>query len=293
MKKNTKILFLSSAIVILIAAMVSAGNYFFNYAIKRRERVIHKKPLGKSIYADSFDGLKIHAYESTPKETSNKWAILVHGYTQNSSAMASRAKKFVEKGFNVLTPDCRGHGKSEGAYIGMGWHDRLDVISWINEIIKRDENAEIVLYGVSMGGATVMMVSGENLPQNVKCIIQDCGYTSIYEIFKHQLKSKFGLPAFPLMYVVDLVFRLRAGYGFLRQQGSAIKQIQNTNLPILFIHGDKDDFVPTSMVFELYEQAGGEKEILVIKGADHGQCYHKNKKLYLDTMWRFVDKYIQ
>jgi len=292
MKKNTKILVLASATVALSAAVVSAGNYFFKEAIVRKDKVINKKPLGESVYTTSFDGLKIHAYESMAKEKSNKWAILVHGYTDNSCAMSGRAKRFIGKGFNVLTPDCRGHGKSEGDYIGMGWHDRLDVMSWIDRIIEKDKDAEIVLYGVSMGGSTVMMVSGEDLPSNVKCVVQDCGYTSILDIFKHQLKERWGLPAFPLMYAVDAVFRVKAGYGFLGHQGSAIRQIQKTKLPILFIHGDKDDFVPTSMVFELYEQAGGEKEILLVKDAAHAKAYSKDRQLYLDTMWKFVDKYI-
>lgn len=290
MEKKTKILTLAAVTGALSVAIGITSNYFYNYAILRKNRTIHNKKFGNSIYTKSFDGLKLHAYQNICENKSHKWAILVHGYTENSVVMSRMAKLFLHKGFNVITPDCRAHGKSEGKYIGMGWHDRLDIISWINTIVKMDKDAEIVLYGVSMGGATVMMAAGEDLPNNVKCIVQDCGYTSVHDIFKYQLKQQFGLPSFPIMYLADIVCRIRAGYGF--RQGSAVKQVAKTKLPILFIHGEKDSFVPTSMVFELYKKAGAEKEILIIKDAGHARSYIKNKKLYLDTMWKFIDRHI-
>ena len=85
----------------------------------------------------------------------------------------------IEMGFTVLMPGLRGHGESTGHYIGMGWHNRLDMLRWIDEIVRDDPEAEIVLFGISMGGATVMMTSGEALPPNVKVIVEDCGYTSV------------------------------------------------------------------------------------------------------------------
>ncbi|MGV2687118.1 alpha/beta hydrolase, partial [Clostridium perfringens] len=115
-------------------------------------------------------------------------------------------------GYNVLIPDLRAHGNSEGSYIGMGWNDRLDIIEWINLIIKNYENTEIILHGVSMGAATVSMVSGENLPNNVKVIIADCGYTSVWKQFSHKLKGLYSLPDFPVMHASSLVSKFRAGY---------------------------------------------------------------------------------
>src|SRR5690606_19801958 len=122
-------------------------------------------------YITSFDGLKLHAYKVINKTPSNKWAITVHGYTSEGLNMSSYAKKYYDMRYNILIPDLRGHASSEGDYIGMGWDDRLDIISWIKSIIKNDKNAEIVLHGVSMGAATVTMASGEDLPNNVKAII--------------------------------------------------------------------------------------------------------------------------
>lgn len=119
-------------------------------------------------------------------------------------------------------PDARGHGKSEGDYIGFGWDERKDYLQWINRIIKKDPQSEIVLHGVSMGAATVMMTSGEKLPDNVKAFVEDCGYSSVKGELGYQLKEMFNLPAFPLIPVTSLVTKVRAGY-FL------VKQIQLSN----------------------------------------------------------------
>lgn len=119
-------------------------------------------------YIESSDGLKLHAYMVNQNENSDKWAIVVHGYGGSGKLMRAKAKYFYEMRYNVLIPDLRGHGKSEGEYIGMGWKDRLDIINWINFIIKGNSNSKIVLHGTSMGAATVLMASGEDLPSNVK-----------------------------------------------------------------------------------------------------------------------------
>ena len=94
---------------------------------------------------------------------------------QKPYQMGHAGMKFYNQGYNVILPHMRGHGESEGAYIGMGYHDRKDIIKWVEYIISQDSLAEILIYGVSMGGAATMMVSGENLPDNVKCFIEDCG----------------------------------------------------------------------------------------------------------------------
>ena len=112
-------------------------------------------------YIESSDGLKLHSYIVSQDNKTDKWAIVVHGYGGSGKLMSDRAKYFYEMGYNVLIPDLRGHGKSEGEYIGMGWKDRLDIISWINFIIKDNSNAKIILHGTSMGAATVFMASGK------------------------------------------------------------------------------------------------------------------------------------
>ena len=176
----------------------------------------------ESLYRTSKDGLKLHNY--LLKNNSNKWVITVHGYTSEGKLMSNYGKKFYDMGYNVLIPDLRGHGMSEGDYIGMGWDERLDIIDLINYIIDVDKDSEIVLFGVSMGAATVMNVSGENLPSNVKAIIEDCGYTSAWDQFSYQLDELFGLPPFPMMHTASLIGKFRAGYWL--KDASPLEQVK-------------------------------------------------------------------
>ena len=200
--------------------------------------------------------------------------------------MEPYAQWYYENGYHVLSPHMRAHGDSEGAYIGMGWLDRKDMLRWIRTIITQDPQAQIVLHGVSMGAATVMMTSGETLPDNVKAIIEDCGYTSVWDIFSSELHVRFGLPDFPIMHVSNLVSSFKAGYSW--KDASALGQVKKSRTPMLFIHGDADDFVPTDMVYPLYESATCEKQLLIVSGAGHAQSRETNSDLYWHTVETFI-----
>jgi len=221
-------------------------------------------------YLQSSDGLKLHAYALRQSEPGSRWVISVHGYMGYADQMVSFARQFYEQGYSVLMPNLRGHGKSEGGYIGMGWHDRLDIKAWIGRILETEPEAGIALFGVSMGGAAVMMTSGEELPGNVFAVVEDCGYTSAWDEFSFQMKALFGLPSFPLMNFASLITRVNAGY-FL-EEASAVSQLKKTKMPVLFIHGEDDSFVPFSMLNHVYEAAAGEKEMYSVPGAKHGQA---------------------
>lgn len=247
-------------------------------------------PDSHSIVSDDELALKLHGDVYVHDEPTSKWAIVTHGYTGNAASMTRYVRNFYEQGYNVLAPDLRGHGNSEGDYIGMGWHDRLDMMKWIDEIIEVDSDAEIVLFGVSMGAATVMMTSGEELPSNVKVVIEDCGYSSVSGVFIYQLKDLFGLPEFPVMQAANTMSNLRAGYDLY--EASAVDQIRQSKLPTLFIHGDEDTFVPYEMLDEVYNAASTEKEKLVIEGAGHGEAEKVNPELYWNTIWGFLEKYM-
>ena len=241
-------------------------------------------------YINSFDNLKLHGYEVKNETKTNKWAIVVHGYTSEGELVSSKAKHFYEMGYNILVPDLRGHGKSEGDYIGMGWDDRLDIIDWINNILEDNPSSEIILHGTSMGAATVLSTSGENLPNNVKAIIADCGYTSVWNEFTYQLKALFNLPAFPVMNLSNMVTMVKAGYSL--KDASPIEQVAKSKTPILYIHGDKDDFVPYYMMDELYKATSSEKSKLTVQNAGHGKADLVNPDLYWNTVTDFLGKYI-
>lgn len=220
----------------------------------------------------------------------HRYVILCHGYRNDCTEMGIYAQHFRTRGYACLLPDARGHGKSEGKYIGMGWQERLDLIEWVEMLSRRDPKAQIVLMGVSMGGATVMMASGENLPANVKAIVEDCGYTSVWEEFSVQIHHYFHVPPFPFLHLSSLASKFR--YGFTFKEASAIRQVAKCNRPILFIHGAKDTFVPFYMLNKLYHAAGGEREKLVVDKAGHALSCATNPVVYWKSVDNFLDKYI-
>lgn len=300
-------------IIILVVILYFAGNYFYNLAINPKssknvvfnddfkkknisnnreviKKWIYEESKYEDIYINSFDGLRLHGFKILNENENNKWAIVVHGYCSNIIKVGSIAKKYIDMGYNVIMPELRSHGDSEGDYIGMGWHDRLDIIKWINLIIDENHEAKIVLHGSSMGAATVMMTSGEDLPQNIKAIVADCGYTSAIDQFSYQLKALFKLPPFPILNVANLITRIKAGYSL--RDASSVNQLKKCVTPILFIHGDKDEFVPYSMMDELYNSACCEKEMLTISGAGHEHSRDINPELYWNTVNHFLNKYM-
>ena len=295
-------------LIIIGIILLGVGNYFYNLALNpnsskslvleqdtketsaiREENWISDQSNYCDEEIESFDNLKLHGYKINNKN-SNVWVITVHGYMGSGAKMAFYAENFYNMGYNVLVPDLRGHGKSEGNYIGMGWNDRKDILRWIDLILKENNNAEIILHGVSMGGATVMMTSGEELSENIKCIIEDCGYSSVVDEFEDKLKNIFNLPKTPILQVADLLSRVRAGYWF--SDASSVSQLKKAKVPILFFHGDKDDFVPYDMLDKVYNAADVEKEKLVVEGAEHAKSAYVNPELYWNTISKFINKHL-
>lgn len=170
-------------------------------------------------------GLKQDAWYVPAETATNKTVIVVHGFTNDKEDMKPYAWMFHELGYNVLMPDNMSHGDSEGQIIGYGWNDRLNVIKWAEMLVEQNSDSEITLFGVSMGGATVMMASGEEtLPKQVVNIVEDCGYSSVWDELKYQAKAMYNLPAFPILYEVSAVSKVRAGFSY--GQASCVKQLK-------------------------------------------------------------------
>ena len=291
--------------IVLITGYI-AGNFLFKLALdpkssksaifsnddfeaKEQMKLENNKWLEENasdVYIESKK-LRLHSYEVKAKKESKVWVIAVHGYTDSAYFMVEAAKQFLNYGYNVLMPDLRAHGKSEGRYIGMGWPDRLDLMQWIDYLIATYGNIKIILYGISMGAATVMMTSGERLPSNVRVVIEDCGYTSAWEEFAYELKTLFHMPTFPALYNANVITKIRAKYSL--KKASAIKQVAKSKTPTLFIHGDKDKFVPFYMLDKLYDAASCKKEKLVIKNAGHAEAQRVEPERY----WRGVRRFIK
>ena len=216
---------------------------------------------------------------------SRKTALILHGWRDCSIDFLYLARIYErELGCNVVLPDLHAHGLSEGEMIQMGWKDRDDALRWLT-LFQTDT---MVVHGVSMGGATAMMMSAMTFPKGIRDIrfVDDCGYTSVWEEFAGELKNQFGLPEFPLMFSTSLLCKIREGWSF--GEASAIKEVSKSTYPMLFIHGSDDTFVPTEMVQRLYDAKPSRKSIWITRGCGHAESYTKYKAEYSKRLREFM-----
>ncbi|NLI67700.1 MAG: alpha/beta fold hydrolase [Bacilli bacterium] len=317
LKKRKFYWFITVFVLALFVANYTIGHYFYSLVIERGPKDFLKGNKDLEVSAEtlehflegdwiawtkeqpfeewhmtSFDGLELIGYYLKAKEPSNKTVVFAHGYLGRAFDMGLFGQYYYEHlGFNLFTPDLRGHGKSEGEYYGFGWHDRLDLIDWIELLIEKEgENQEIILHGLSMGAAAVLMASGEQLPEQVKGIIADSAYTSVYDLFAYQIKRMFHLPPFPFLPTTSVITKQRANYTF--EEASALEQVKKATVPVLLIHGGGDTFVPTEMSQELYDAIAVEKEIVIFPEANHGEAVVMHREKFLKTITAFVEKLI-
>lgn len=315
MKKRVLII-AGSLIGVLLIGLIFAGNYFYNQGIKRGTEVeLHREDEtvnaastdeGQILFDEAndwfndqeteilemtaYDDLNLVAQYIENDADTDKAVILAHGFRNTSDDVGKLAKLYYDKGFDVLLPDARGHGDSEGDYIGYGWHDRLDYVDWIDLLIDEHDADEIILHGESMGAATVLMTSGEDLPEEVQGIIADSGYSTVKDELAHQLKHLYNLPAFPLLDVTSVITKIRAGYTL--GGASSVDQVKKNTLPLLIIHGEDDDLVPTEMANDIYDAAGGDKELWLVPGAGHTKAFENVSEEFNDHVTEFIDDVI-
>lgn len=241
----------------------------------------------EDVWIKSKDGLRLHGTYFKGDE-GNKAVICFHGYTsQGMNDYSSLSRYYLDHGFRVLLIDERAHGQSEGTYIGFGTMDRLDGMEWIRWMIEKiGDDAQIMLHGNSMGGATVCMIGGMELPSQVKGIVSDCAFTSAKDVFTHVLHSMYHLPAFPMIQIADRVNRRNAGYGL--DDCNAAREVRKAKVPYLFIHGEKDVFVPCWMCEEIYKNCASPKTKLIFKDAGHGESYYKDTEAYEKALDSFI-----
>ncbi|MDR3336002.1 MAG: alpha/beta hydrolase [Treponema sp.] len=250
----------------------------------------------------SHDGLLLRGYYLACRDAAGRGSpytvILAHGYTGNGKQLSSFAEFYYrDLGFNILMPHARAHGASEGAYIGFGWLDRLDYLRWIDWALSRTKTgasgggAGIVLHGVSMGAATVMITAGEAaLPDEVLAVVEDCGYSSLEDELYAQMQTRYHIRSSRLMKATSRISKSKAAYAF--EEVSPLERIRRVKIPVLFIHGDADRFVPFSMVHTLYEACPASKELFVVSGARHAEAFGVNPEEYQKRVIQFVQKAI-
>lgn len=312
---KTALIILGVFAALLLLAYVALGFVFFFIALGNKKRDDETIPCKNSLFERNADnvnlktgykwydntykqevtiknrkGLTLHGMEFRNPENTNVWVIVLHGWTNVKREVSSYAMEHYKRGFNVLIPDLRGHGNSESKYVTMGWLDRLDVVDWINSIVKENPKAKIILHGVSMGAATTMMTTGEKLPENVLMAIEDCGFVGVKEIFTDRCKRKYHLPPKLVMPQASLICKLVNGFFF--GEASAIKQLKKSKTPTLFIHGDKDDFVLLDNLDPVFNACAAEKEKYIVRGAEHALSSHWFHEEYWNVVNDYVDRHL-
>ncbi len=260
-------------------------------------KVWHDSLVMKGNLRDTFlvaeDGTRRHGLILQHDSLAKGSSLVLHGYNDNAAVMMRYFYlQYEVLGRNVIVPEHFNHGNSDGDYIRFGWLDRLDIKKlWIPLAHQLWPDEDIIVHGLSMGGAITMFTSGEEFADSlrVKAFIEDCGYSSIWEQLAYQMKSQFGMPTFPLLDIANIICEFKRGWNF--NDGDAVKQVSKCKKPMLFIHGDADDFVPTEMVYKCYEaKTQGYKEIWIVPGAKHARSIHENWEEYCQRCEEFINR---
>lgn len=296
-------------VLLLLGALIGVSLYLFRFAVVRgreekpdfskedsiwhpyRERMESaqkwlREHTAEHVEITSFDGLKLRALlipaesanpdeRGVPAEQAEGTMIVMHGYRSLAEVDFALEAEFLHNlGYRLLIPYQRSHGESEGTYITYGVKERFDCRDWARYAERRFGNGPLFLAGISMGCSTVLMAAGLQLPRNVRGIIADCGFTSPWEIMAHVARRDFKLPPFPLLYTTSLVCRIAAGFGL--REASTLDAMRHSRIPVLFLHGKEDDFVPVRMTLENYHACAADKadkELYLVEGAGHAQSF--------------------
>lgn len=241
----------------------------------------------QKIQIESQDKLKLFGFYKS--NNSNRLAILVHGYAGDHMEVANAGQIFDKKGYDILAIDMRSHGLSEGEVFTMGKNESEDLLLWINKALEINNNYKIVLYGQSMGASTVCLTIGEKIPNNVVLAIEDCGYDNVEKQFsyvytKQKIHFKFLFKIFSFFTKNTMELNLKSI--------DAISKLKQAKIPVLFIHGEKDDFVPTEMVYNLSSQIPESRRwVYIAPEAGHVMSYAVDPKKYERKINEFLSAY--
>lgn len=297
------------ALAVILAACFAAAAILFRFACGRPKKA---PDIGGGIYATFKDQLlagkvwfesrnpeqvTIHAHDgiklaarTVEVPDARAVVILVHGFHGSGmSDMGCVLEYYGSLGFNIVLIDQRATGMSEGKYVTFGARESRDVADWARYAAKRWGDLPILLDGISLGAATVLMATAHGLPESVKGIIADCGYTTPRAIMAHVLKRNYHLPKFPIMNIAELLTKHIARFSI---DTSATEAMAKCNIPVFFAHGLDDDFVPYRMTEENYAACASEKHLLLVEGAAHGTSWHVANERYKREINAFFDKYL-
>ena len=245
----------------------------------------------KDVSIISKDGLTLHGFW-IPVENPRGTILLAHGYRSTMLVDFGLAFAFYHAlGMNILVPQQRAHGQSEGRYITFGVKESEDMQCWIDYHNATYGMHQMILSGMSMGASTMLYLADQDLPSNVKCIIADCGFTSPKAILDIVFRSVVHLPSGPSLWVAELFARILAGFSLT--QNDTLKVLKKARIPVLMIHGLEDDFVPSDMSQQGFEACNGEKELLLVDKAGHGTSFLVDKETYTKRVIAFLEKHLE
>lgn len=244
----------------------------------------------EDIYITSRDGLRLHG-KYYHQADGAPLTIFMHGYRSGALRDGNGAFHMSwRRGYNVLFVDQRAHGLSGGRVMTFGIKERYDCLDWIQYANERfGVDTPILLMGVSMGASTVMLAAGLDLPPNVKCVLEDSGFSSPAAIIRSVIRG-MKLPVSLVYPVVRLSGRLFAGIDIGAEDASCIEAVRNSKIPIMFVHGEDDGFVPCPMGLQCYEACGAKKKLLTVPGANHGLSHCIDKDRYEAMVEEFLDE---
>ncbi len=244
------------------------------------------------IMSDRGEGLV--GYLMKAKEPSDIYVFGAHGYrSYGKKEFCGFAQYYLSRGVNVFFPDHVASGESEGTHCSFGYYEKEDCMKWLKYMTDHfGKDIKIILHGVSMGSATVCMMTGRNdLPENVRFTVADCGFTTAKDLFAFKMKG-LGILDFGLLKGVNFVNMINHGFDF--RDIAPTESVKNAKVPMLFVHGAKDNLVPSYMAKELFDNCGSEyKDILIVEGADHAQAHVDGKQVYEDKLDEFIEKFVK
>ena len=243
----------------------------------------------RECYIRSFDGLKLHAryYEYTPGAPIE---LMFHGYRGTAGRdLCGGIQRCFSLKKNVLLVDQRTSGESEGRTITFGVNESRDCLSWVEFLVDTfGPEVKIILTGISMGAATVLMAAARGLPSNVIGILADCGYTSARDIIRKVIRQ-LKLPVSVMYPLVKLSAKVFGRFDL--EELSPMEAMKSCTIPVVFIHGEDDDFVPCDMSRQNYEACAAPKTIFTVPGAGHGLAYVIDPEGYLNTLNEFAPEW--
>lgn len=300
------------ALIAVVLSVLACGGYIFIAACVRTKELpwfdrkkLAKTPFGeyyetiisadtwlkemnaKSVYIGSKDRLRLHGLW-VPAENPRGTAILVHGYRSTKLVdFGATMPCYYDMGFNLLIPDQRSHGKSEGKYITFGIKESDDILRWVEFHNEKYGMQPVIISGLSMGASTVMYLADKVLPPNVCGLIADCGYTSPKSIITSVFRKATHLPGTVAIWAAGFYSRIFAGFGL--SQMDSRKTLMKCHTPILMIHGTADTFVPCEMTKQGYDACMSKKWLLLVEGAGHGVSFMVDRGKYTQALCSFLE----